>query len=203
MLKIFNRRDKEIEDFSKMNSEYKRKDIKLAKMKVLYGIGTHNLRNFKEPFILLWGGILVVKGELTLATISVLLTYSTKILDYVYKSVDKLKTVNEFIVAYKKLSGLMKLEEDKEINPEIKLDGDIIFENVAIKLNDNTILHDLNFTIKKNENVAIIGDNGSGKTVISKTILGFYDYTGNIYVGKLNIKDINKKSLRDYIGMLI
>ena len=175
-----------------MNSEYKRKDIKLAKMKVLYGIGTHNLRNFKEPFILLWGGILVVKGELTLATISVLLTYSTKILDYVYKSVDKLKTVNEFIVAYKKLSGLMKLEEDKEINPEIKLDGDIIFENVAIKLNDNTILHDLNFTIKKNENVAIIGDNGSGKTVISKTILGFYDYTGNIYVGKLNIKDINK-----------
>ena len=203
MLKIFNRRDKEIEDFSKMNSEYKRKDIKLAKMKVLYGIGTHNLRNFKEPFILLWGGILVVKGELTLATISVLLTYSTKILDYVYKSVDKLKTVNEFIVAYKKLSGLMKLEEDKEINPEIKLDGDIIFENVAIKLNDNTILHDLNFTIKKNENVAIIGDNGSGKTVISKTILGFYDYTGNIYVGKLNIKDINKKSLRDYIGIVL
>lgn len=203
MLKIFNRKDKEIEDFSKMNSEYKRKDIKLAKIKVLYGIGTHTLRNFKEPFILLWGGILVVKGELTLATISILLTYSTKILEYVYKSVDKLKAINEFIVAYKKLAELMKLEEDQEVNPDVKLDGDIVFENVSIKLNDNTILQDLNFKIKKNENIAIIGDNGSGKTIISKTMLGFYDYTGNIYIGKYNTKDISKKSLRNYIGVVL
>ncbi len=203
MLKIFNRKDKEIEDFSKMNSEYKRKDIKLAKIKVLYGIGTHTLRNFKEPFILLWGGILVVKGELTLATISILLTYSTKILEYVYKSVDKLKAINEFIVAYKKLAELMKLEEDKDANPNVKLDGDIVFENVSIKLNDNTILQDLNFTIKKNENIAIIGDNGSGKTIISKTMLGFYDYTGNIYIGKYDIKNVSKRSLRNYIGVVL
>lgn len=203
MLKIFNRREKEIEDFSKMNSEYKKKDIKLAKMKVLYGIGTHSLRNFKEPFILLWGGILVVKGELTLAEISILLTYSTKILQYVYNSVDKLKQINEFIVAYKKLSSLMKLEEDIENNPDIELDGDIIFENVTIRLNENTILENLNFTIKKNENIAIIGDNGSGKTVISKTMLGFYEYTGNIYIGKNNIKNVSKKSLRNYIGVVL
>lgn len=203
MLKIFNRKDKEIEDFSKMNKEYKRKEIKLAKIKVIYGIGTHTLRNFKEPFILLWGGILVVTGELTLATISILLTYSTKILEYVYKSVDKLKAINEFIVAYKKLAELMQLEEDNETNPDVELDGNITFENVTIKLNDNTILEDLNFTINKNENVAIIGDNGSGKTVISKTMLGFYDYTGNIYIGKYNVKYVSKKSLRDYIGIVL
>lgn len=203
MLKIFNRKYKEIEDFSKMNKEYKRKEIKLAKIKVIYGIGTHTLRNFKEPFILLWGGILVVTGELTLATISILLTYSTKILEYVYKSVDKLKAINEFIVAYKKLAELMQLEEDNETNPDVELDGNITFENVTIKLNDNTILEDLNFTINKNENVAIIGDNGSGKTVISKTMLGFYDYTGNIYIGKYNVKYVSKKSLRNYIGIVL
>lgn len=203
MLKIFNRKDKEIEDFSKMNKEYKRKEIKLAKIQVIYGIGTHTLRNFKEPFILLWGGILVVRGELTLATISILLTYSTKILEYVYQSVNKLKAINEFIVAYKKLAELMKIDEDNETNPDVELDGNITFENVTIKLNDNTILENLNFTINKNENVAIIGDNGSGKTVISKTMLGFYDYTGNIYIGKYNIKYVSKKSLRDYIGIVL
>ncbi len=203
MLKIFNRRDKEIEDFSKMNNNYKKKEIELAKKKVLYGIGTHTLRNFKEPFILLWGGILVVQGKMTLATISILLTYSTKILEYVHESVDKLKTINEFVVAYKKLSNLMNLDEDIEKNPYIKLDGDIVFENVSIKLNDNTVLKNLNFTINRNENVAIIGDNGSGKTVLSKTLIGFYDYTGNIYIGQQNIKDISKKSLRDYIGVVL
>ena len=203
MLKIFNRRDKEIDDFKKMNSEYKKKEIKIEKKKVIYGIGTHTLRNFKEPFILLWGGILVVQGKMTLATISILLTYATKIFDYLYESVKKLESVNEFIVAYKKLSKLMKLDEDIEKNQDVKLDGDITFKNVTIKLNDNTILENLNFIINKNENVAIIGDNGSGKTVISKTLIGFYDYTGDIYIGKNNIKNVSKKSLRDYIGVVL
>ena len=203
MLKIFNRREKEIQDFLEMNKEYKKKEIKLEKMKVLYVIGTHTLRNFKEPFILLWGGILVVQGKLTLATIAILLTYATKILEYIYKSVDKLKDINEFIVAYKKLSNLMKLEEDIEKNPDIKLDGDIIFKNVSIKLNNNTILNNLNFKINKNENVAIIGDNGSGKTIISKTLIGFYNYTGDIYIGNYNIKEVSKKSLRNYIGVVL
>ena len=203
MLKIFNRRDKEIEEFSKINSEYKSKDIKLAKVKVLYGIGTHTLRNFKEPFILLWGGILVVNGELSLATISILLTYSTKILGYVYKSVEKLKAINEFIVAYKKLSNLMKLDEDIETKPDVTLTGDIVFDNVSIKIKNNELLNNITFTIKPNENIAIIGDNGTGKTVISKTLLGFYDYTGNIFIGKYNIKDVSKKSLMDYIGVVL
>ena len=203
MLKIFNRRDKEITDFSKMNSEYKRKDIKLATVKIIYGIGTHTLRNFKEPFILLWGGILVVNGELTLATISILLTYSTKILEYVYKSVDKLKAINEFIVAYKKLSDLMKLDEEIETKPDVVLDGNIVFDNVCIEINNNELLKNLSFTIKPNENIAIIGDNGTGKTVISKTLLGFYDYTGDIFIGDKNIKDVSKKSLKDYIGVVL
>lgn len=203
MLKIFNRKDKEIQDFSKMNKEYKRNDIKLAKIKVLYGIGTHTIRNFKEPFILLWGGILVVRGELTLATISILLTYSTKILEYVYNSVDKLKEVNEFFVAYKKLSELMGLTEDVDVNPDVSLDGDIVFENVNIKIGDTNILENLNFTIHRNENVAIIGDNGTGKTVISKTLMGFYDYTGNIYIGDYNLRAVSKRSVRDYISVVL
>ncbi len=203
MLKIFNRQDKEISDFINMNNEYKRKDIKLARLKVIYGITTHNLRNFKEPFILLFGGILVVKGELTLAGISILLTYSTKILEYVYKSVDKLKEINEFIVAYKKLSDLMKLDENTCENPYVRLDGNITFKNVSVEINGSMILENLNFTINKGENVAIIGDNGSGKTIISKTLFGFYNYTGDIYIGENNIKNVNRKSITDYIGVVL
>lgn len=203
MLKIFNRKDKEIQEFVKMNAEYKAKDVKLAKLKVLYAMGTHALRNFKEPFILLWGGILVVNGEMTLATISILLTYATKILEYIYNSVNKLKEVNEFIVAYKKLASLINCKEDIENNPDIKLNGNIVFKNVSIKIAKNTILENLNFDINPGENVAIIGDNGSGKTVIAKTLIGFYEYTGDIFIGKHNIKNVSKRSLKKYIGVVL
>lgn len=203
MVKIYNREEKEIQDFKKVNDEYRKKDVKLAKLKVWYRITTHSLRNFKEPFILLCGGILVVKGELTIASLSILLAYATKIMYYVYDTVAKLENINEFIVAYKKLSRLMKYKEDVEKNPDIKLSGDIIFKNVSIKIQENKVLENLNFTIKQGENIAIIGDNGSGKTIIAKTLIGFYEYTGNIYIGEWDIKKVSKKSLRNYIGVVL
>lgn len=203
MLKIFNRRDREIKDFIEMNQDCKEKEMKFAKIKAIYVIVTHSLRNFKEPFILLWGGILVIKGEISLAEISILLSYATKILTYVYDSVNKLSTINEFLVAYKKLAQLMGYKEEIETKPYVKLEGDIVFENVDIKMEGNTILENLNFTIKQGENVAIIGDNGSGKTMLARTLVGFYEYTGNIYIGKDNIKEVSKKCLRDYIGIVL
>lgn len=203
MVKIYNREEIEIQDFKKVNDEYRQKDVKLAKLKILYSITTHSLRNFKEPFILLFGGILVVRGELTIASLSILLAYATKIMGYVYDTVKKLENINEFIVAYKKLSKLMKYKEEIEKNPDIKLSGDIVFKNVTIKIQENTVLENLNFTIKQGENIAIIGDNGSGKTIIAKTLIGFYEYTGDIYIGEWDIKKVSKKSLRNYIGVVL
>lgn len=122
---------------------------------------------------------------------------------YVYDTVAKLENINEFIVAYKKLSKLMKYKEDVEKNPDIKLSGDIIFKNVSIKIQENKVLENLNFIIKQGENIAIIGDNGSGKTIIAKTLIGFYEYTGDIYIGEWDIKKVSKKSLRNYIGVVL
>lgn len=203
MIKAFNRRNKEEADFIKMNKECKTKEIKFAKIKGFYLMTVHSLRNFKEPFILLYGGILVVKGELTLAILSILLSYATKVMKSIYTASEKLADTNEFIVAYKKLSRLMNCKEDIETKPYVALSGNIVFKNVNIKVRDNIILKSINFEIKTGENVAIIGDNGSGKTLIAKTLIGFYEYTGDIYIGEYNIKDVSKKSVRDYIGVVL
>lgn len=203
MQKIFNRREKEIAKFQKLNSVYKKEDVKLAKLKVMYRITTHAVRNFKEPFILLIGGILVVKGEMTLAVVSLLLTYATKILDYVYETVAKLANINEFWVAYRKLSRLMQYAEEENGQDQGLLIGDIVFKQVTIKAGNTNLLENANFTIAQGENIAIIGDNGSGKTVLAKTLMGFYEYTGDILIGNTNIRDVSKASLRRYIGIVL
>lgn len=203
MLKAFNRQIHEETDFIKLNKKYKEKELKFARIKGFYLITIHSLRNFKEPFILLYGGILVVNGKLTLAILSILLSYATKVFKNIYICSEKLAEINLFIVAYRKLSNLMNCKEDVETKPDIALNGDIVFKNVSIKIGENTILENINFTIGMGENVAIIGDNGAGKTVIAKTLIGFYEYTGDIYIGKHNIRDISKKSIRDYIGVVL
>ncbi len=203
MMKAFNRRNKEETDFIKLNRECKLKEVKFSKIKAFYLMTVHSLRNFKEPFILLYGGILVVNGKLTLAILSILLSYATKVMKSIYTASENLADTNEFIVAYKKLSSLMNCKEYIETKPDVVLNGDIIFKNVNIKVRENIILENINFEIKVGENVAIIGDNGSGKTVIAKTLIGFYEYTGDIYIGEHNIKDVSKKSIRDYIGVVL
>ncbi|MCI8759671.1 MAG: ABC transporter ATP-binding protein [Clostridia bacterium] len=201
MLKIFNRKEKK--NFEDLNQKCKKKEMTFAKIRAAYVITTHSIRNFKEPFILLWGGILVVKGELTLAQVSILLSFATKITNYIYNSVEKVSFINEFLVASKKLSHLMKYKEEIEDKPTVKLNGDITFKNVSIKIKNNILLKNLNFTIQQTQNVAIVGNNGTGKTVIAKTLIGFYEYTGEIYIGKQNIKEVSKKSVRDYIGVVL
>jgi len=203
MQKAFNRKNTEIENFKNVNEDYRKKEIKLGKYRQVYGIGTHTIRNFKEPIILLFGGILVVRGEMTLAVMSVLITLTTKISDYIYDSVDRLKDINQFLVAYKKLSNLMSVKEEDRSKQYKQLDGNILFKNVTVKAKNNIILENVNLEIRQNENIAIIGDNGTGKTVLAKTLLGFYEYDGDIFIGDTNIKDVSRKSVRDYIGLAL
>ena len=173
MQKAFNRKNSEIAHFRKLNEDYRNKELKLGKYRVVYGIGTHSVRNFKEPFVLLLGGILVVRGEMTLATVSILLTLATKISDYIYDTVDKLKDVNQFLVSYQKLSRLMQTKEETEKQEKQQLNGDIIFKNVTIKANENTIIEKINLQIKSSENIAVIGVNGVRKNSSCQNAYGF------------------------------
>ena len=42
-----------------------------------------------------------------------------------------------------------------------------------------------------------------GKTVLVKTLLGFYEYEGDIWIGETNLKNVNLASIRDYIGLAL
>ncbi len=163
MQKAFHRKNIEIADFKSVNEDYRKKDLRLGKYRVIYGIGTHTIRNFKEPIILLFGGIMVVQGQMTLALVSVLLTYATKISDYIYDSVDKLKDVNQFLVSYRKLSNLMQVQEENQNNAYQKLEGDIVFKDVNIKLGEKNLLENIDLKIEQGQNIAVIGDNGVRK----------------------------------------
>jgi ABC-type multidrug transport system fused ATPase/permease subunit len=75
----------------------------------------------------------------------------------------------------------------------------IEFKNVSFKYpsSDTWVLHNLSFTIGSNKRVAIVGENGAGKTTIIKLILRLYDPTeGEILLNGTNVKEIPIASLR-------
>ena len=126
-----------------------------------------------------------------------------KIFDCMYTFGENLEVIDDFQVVTKRLRKLLKLKEEEKENYLYNLNGKIIFSKVSIYIDNKVILRDINFIINQGENVAIIGENGSGKSILAKTILGFYKYDGNIYINNHNIKRLNKQDIRKYVELIL
>jgi len=93
--------------------------------------------------------------------------------------------------------------KDKEDAIELNnYNDDINFQNITFSYQqDKPLFDNLNFTIKCNTLVGIVGQTGAGKTTIIKLILRFYDsISGTIKIGNQDIKNIKLKNLRENIG---
>jgi len=95
-----------------------------------------------------------------------------------------------------------KIKDNEDAIELSNYNDDINFQNIAFFYQEDKPLFDnLNFTIKRNTLVGIVGQTGAGKTTIIKLILRFYDsISGTIKIGNQNIRNIKLKNLRESVG---
>ncbi len=85
------------------------------------------------------------------------------------------------------------------------IDGEIKFKNVSFAYPGSKIkvLHDISFTIQPGEVVALVGENGSGKSTIAKLVSRLYDSDqGDIYIDNHNIKEFDLDYLYNQIAFV-
>ncbi len=101
------------------------------------------------------------------------------------------------------------LEMD-DLYPQVKEDGKTISFPASIEFRDVTftypetdkpVLEHLNLKIQSEEKVALVGENGAGKTTIVKLLTGLYHPdSGEILLGGKNINSIPREEYFDLIG---
>ena len=96
-----------------------------------------------------------------------------------------------------------EIEED-EGNNEDKIEGKIDFKGINFSYDTgNQILSNINFSIEKNETVAIVGKSGSGKSTIANLIPRFYNHSsGEILIDGKSIRDFSLNHLRSSISIV-
>lgn len=138
------------------------------------------------------------------------ITYMKQLFEPITRIIENIETVQEAFVSIDKIYAILDQKqylEDFESGVELKeVKGKIEFRNVWFSYDngENWILKDVSFVINPGESIALVGKTGSGKTTITNLINRFYDIQkGEILIDDINIKDINLRSLRSNIGIIL
>ena len=111
-----------------------------------------------------------------------------------------------FIEPFFKLMSLPKkiIEKEKAQFLSDTAPPKIEFRNVSFTYpNGRQALKDISFIIHPAENVALVGNNGAGKTTIIKLLCRFYDVSsGSILINGINIKDLSLSNWYSHLGTL-
>lgn len=110
--------------------------------------------------------------------------------------------------AIKRINKILELNietnGDKKIVPNDS-GIDIKIQNLDFSyIQDKPLLQDISLEIKAKDKIALIGASGSGKTTLAQLISGFYNKkNGQIKYNNISIDDVDKKSLRDSIFLVL
>lgn len=154
----------------------------------------------------LYGGWLIIKGNLTVGSYAAVMIY----LFQLGQAIDSIGQRFEFSV--KEMVSLEKFFEiiDKKDKGKLpgkkilhKLDPLVRFENFTFAYEkEKPIFKDLNLDLKLDNWVCIAGPSGCGKSTLINLILKLYDsYSGRILIGNNNLKEIELNSIRQKIAI--
>lgn len=208
IVKVFNSEDKILKEFNKENdlladSTWKSNFIGGIMHPIMMLIG-----NLSYVVIAFLGGLFVIQGKITVGNIQSFITYAKNFTNPIGSLASIMTELESMIAASERVEDYLSEEEEKKVENPVPLNnvqGNITFDHVKFGYDENKIIiKDFTAHIESGKKIAIVGPTGSGKTTLVKLLMRFYDVnSGNILIDGINIKDVERTSLRKNIGMVL
>lgn len=213
VVKSFVREEYEINKFNKASEEVRKDFTNAEKIIALNSPLMMGCMYVSMLLISYLGAKLIINTSATALTtgqLSSLITYGIQILSslmmvsMVFMMITfSVEAANRIVEVLTHKPSLVSPENGVK---EVK-DGSIKFDNVTFKYNPNSkrrALAEINLDIKSGETIGIIGATGSSKTTLIQLISRLYDVTeGAVYVGGVDVREYDLKSLRDQVAVVL
>ncbi|MFL7811889.1 MAG: ABC transporter ATP-binding protein, partial [Anaerolineae bacterium] len=159
--------------------------------------------------ILLYGGQLVINGQLTLGELVAFTTYVAQLVGPVRSLGWVIASISQAVASGERVFEILDAQSEVEDAPDAvplrTAKGRVRFEHVSFAyFGRHQVLDDIDFEAQPGQVVALLGATGSGKSSVINLIPRFYDPTeGRILVDGQDIRDVTVNSLREQIGIVL
>ena len=197
----FRREPRNQEIFEDVNARYRDANIWSNRLVSTYGPAINVLGRLTTAAVLLYGGYLVVRGQLTLGVLTAFVLYLRQFFDPMQELSQFYNVFQAAGAALEKLAGV--IEEEPTVPepaapvamPDVR--GAVAFDHVTFAYRDKAVLHDIDLEIPAGQVVALVGKTGAGKTTIARLIARFYDPTaGRVTLDGVDLRAIASTDLR-------
>lgn len=155
--------------------------------------------------VLILGGYLMNKGEISVGTAIIIIQLSTHIVGPVKTSISLINQIKSVSLIVDKIDEILcdSSEDIEDLSLE-RFEKSIEIKNLNFSYSDERqALNNINLTFEKNKKYAIVGESGSGKSTLTKLLMRYYkNYNGEILIDNKNLQKILSHDLYKNISMI-
>ena len=212
VVKVYNGKrlsDEKFDNFNKKVCESNRKSQFLSGlMHPLMGF----IGNFGYVAVCIVGALLAMNDIITFGVIVAFMTYVRLFTNPLSQIAQSMTSLQSTAAASERVFEFIDEEEmSSEENIKITLDknkvrGDISFENVVFKYDNNDLptIHNFTAKAKSGQKVAIVGPTGAGKTTMVNLLMKFYDIdSGDIKIDGISTKELKRENIHELFTMVL
>jgi ABC-type multidrug transport system fused ATPase/permease subunit len=205
-VQAYGREPRNQEIFEDLNGRYRDANAWSVRLSSTYGPGIAFLGRLATVAVLTVGGLLVIRGSLTLGVLTAFILYVRQFFEPMQDLSQFYTLFQAAAAAMEKLAGVL---EERSSVPEpdrpvrLQAAGAVELDHVTFAYLDRPVLHGVSFFIPAGQTVALVGATGAGKSTIARLVARFYDPTeGAVRLDGINLRDLAGRDLRRAVVMV-
>ncbi len=207
VVKAFAAQPLEIDKFTEKNSFHRDKVMLILKLMAGFWSSSDFLCMIQFAAVITAGAWGALNGIITIGTMIAFSTYAGMLIWPVRGLGQMMGFMGQAFVALERIQEIFdfKVEDDESGLSDIRVAGDIIFDQVSFAYGDGEkVLDGISFHIPAGKTTAILGATGSGKSTLVHLLLRLYDYqSGSIKLDGIELNTINRRFLREQLGLVL